>query len=99
MVGDVQNRIKIYSSVQIPSHAAIPLSELQAYAGLSGKLPAFSKLTLHRSEHDQHVGTCAVVFLQSAYLKVVEHLAQDSTREHGGFLLGYESLLDPGVPA
>jgi proteasome lid subunit RPN8/RPN11 len=99
MVGDVQNRIKIFSAVQPPSHAPVPLAELQAFASLSGRLPAFSKLTLHGSEQDKHARACAVVFLQSAYQKVVEHLAQDTTREHGGFLLGYESLLDPGVPA
>src|SRR5215467_13864961 len=99
MVGDVQNLIRIFSAVLSPSHAPVPLSELQAHASLSGRLPAFSKLTLHGSEHDKQARPCAVIFLQSAYQKVAEHLAEDTRREHGGFLLGYESLLDQGVPA
>ena len=36
-------------------------------------------------------GRCAVVFPQSAYRAVVAHLSEDTAREHGGFLLGYET--------
>jgi proteasome lid subunit RPN8/RPN11 len=34
--------------------------------------------------------TCTVIFYQSAYRQVIEHLREDITREHGGLLLGYE---------
>ena len=99
MVENVQNRIKILPAVQPVPHAPIPLAQLQAYARLSGRLPALANLTLHTSDHDGNAKKCAVVFLQSAYKKVVDHLARDTTREHGGFLLGYESALESGVPA
>lgn len=36
-----------------------------------------------------------VIFPQSAYRRVVEHLAEDTTRELGGFLLGYETEIGP----
>lgn len=36
-------------------------------------------------------GDCDIVFYQSAYLSIVQHLAEDTTREHGGLLLGYLS--------
>ncbi|HEY1191095.1 MAG TPA: hypothetical protein VGE74_25905, partial [Gemmata sp.] len=40
-------------------------------------------------------GDCDVAFLQSAYRTVVAHLKEDTTREHGGLLLGLE-LPAPG---
>lgn len=49
-------------------------------------------LTSHRSENEaHHAGECIVVFPQSAYRCVVDHLSKDVSREHGGFLLGYET--------
>lgn len=36
-------------------------------------------------------GDCTVIFYQSAYQQIVEHLREDVAREHGGLLLGYES--------
>ena len=36
-----------------------------------------------------------VIFPQSAYRQVVDHLSADKTREHGGFLLGYETQIGP----
>jgi proteasome lid subunit RPN8/RPN11 len=33
---------------------------------------------------------CNIIFPQTVYRKVMEHLAHDTSREHGGFLLGYE---------
>lgn len=40
-----------------------------------------------------HTGNCTVIFYQSAYQQVVEHLSADITREHGGLLLGYEGAM------
>src|SRR5262249_19451769 len=74
-------------------------SSLQGNGGVAGKLSVFSKLTFHRSDSEERERRCEVIFLQSAYQKVVEHLAHDTTREHGGFLLGYESSLESGTPA
>src|SRR5271157_4471698 len=45
----------------------------------------------HRCEgEDGCARPCNIVFWQSAYRKVVEHLSEDVSREHGGFLLGHE---------
>jgi proteasome lid subunit RPN8/RPN11 len=37
---------------------------------------------------------CHVVLLQSVYSKTVDHLASDTSREHGGILLGYETTME-----
>lgn len=39
---------------------------------------------------DAGVQPCNIIFPQSAYKVVVDHLSEDTSREHGGFLLGYE---------
>jgi proteasome lid subunit RPN8/RPN11 len=45
----------------------------------------------HRAENESPApGDCDVLVLQSAYRKVVAHLAADTSREHGGLLLGVE---------
>lgn len=79
--------------------AGIPrrIKVLQDESVAAGPAPAdgpvsLQGLTSHRSENDgHHAEECIVVFPQSAYRCVVEHLSADVTREHGGFLLGYET--------
>jgi proteasome lid subunit RPN8/RPN11 len=77
----IPKRIKLLQDESVsagPVRAEVPVS-------LQG-------LTDHRSENEvHHEGDCIVVFPQSAYRCVVEHLSADVTREHGGFLLGYET--------
>lgn len=53
---------------------------------------AFARaMTLHKCQGEQRrPGDCEVAVLQSVYLRVVEHLSADTSREHGGLLLGYE---------
>jgi proteasome lid subunit RPN8/RPN11 len=56
-------------------------------------LPDFGQYrkTLHRSrEENRRSGDCDVWILQSVYRQVVDHLTHDTSREHGGLLLGYE---------
>ncbi|HZI18329.1 MAG TPA: Mov34/MPN/PAD-1 family protein [Pyrinomonadaceae bacterium] len=48
-------------------------------------------MTLHKCQgEERRPGDCEVAVLQSAYQRVVEHLSADTSREHGGLLLGYE---------
>jgi proteasome lid subunit RPN8/RPN11 len=59
-----------------------------------GELPDLAQYrkTLHRSrEENRRKGDCDVWILQSAYRQVVDHLTHDTSREHGGLLLGYEA--------
>jgi proteasome lid subunit RPN8/RPN11 len=47
--------------------------------------------TFHRSrEENRRSGDCDVWILQTAYRQVVDHLSHNTTREHGGLLLGFE---------
>jgi len=79
--------------------AGVPkrIKVLQDESVSAGPVPAevpvsLQGLTSHRSENEgHHPGECIVVFPQSAYRSVEEHLSKDVTREHGGFLLGYET--------
>src|SRR5260370_27897692 len=49
-------------------------------------------LTSHLCEKEsRQTGDCLIVFPQSAYRQVVDHLSEDTSREHGGVLLGYET--------
>ncbi|MGA7409673.1 MAG: Mov34/MPN/PAD-1 family protein, partial [Bryobacteraceae bacterium] len=48
-------------------------------------------MTLHYSPKDAKAsGDCEVIISQTAYGQVVGHLSRDTSREHGGLLLGYE---------
>lgn len=59
-----------------------------------GSAPPFGDGVVTRRFRDQREkpapGDCDIVLLQSAYRTVVEHLRADTSREHGGLLLGLE---------
>jgi len=76
-----------------PSRIKVLADEPRAASGLSTQSAiSLRGLTSHRSEKEsREVGSCLIVFPQSAYRQVVTHLSEDTSREHGGFLLGYET--------
>jgi proteasome lid subunit RPN8/RPN11 len=101
--------IKILSSDVRPPEIDSKLAE-------SRSRPAFSKpyelsgLTRFQCDGEsKRAKECNIVFPQSVYRKVMEHLSQETAREHGGFLLGYEFhpsdaatptvLIEDAVPA
>jgi proteasome lid subunit RPN8/RPN11 len=45
---------------------------------------------------DRRPGDCEILFGQAAYLRIVEHLASDTSRELGGLLLGHEIVSEDG---
>lgn len=54
-------------------------------------LDKFGGMTFHFSPKDARApGDCDVVMSQRVYRQVVDHLSRDTSREHGGLLLGYE---------
>jgi proteasome lid subunit RPN8/RPN11 len=92
MAETIQSRIKIHSS-QDTTSPEIPMEDVPLL-GSQDRLGAYESWTSHKctGEKDE-ARACEVVMLQSVYRKVVDHLTRDTTREHGGFLLGYESTL------
>jgi len=94
-----RNRIKILSAgVPIAPNflplAEIPLGEGPRHVGDLGEL------TYHPHCGSEPPLVCSVVLLQSVYKKVNDHLSEDTKREHGGFLLGFESTVgDAKTPA
>lgn len=53
-------------------------------------LPPDRHLRLYRCRGEaRRAGDCDIIFGQWAYQRIVSHLAADTTREHGGLLLGY----------
>jgi proteasome lid subunit RPN8/RPN11 len=66
--------------------------EETAAAGAPGSRDGFHGINfLHRLKDERRrPGDCTVILYQSAYRDIVEHLGRDTTREHGGLLLGYE---------
>jgi proteasome lid subunit RPN8/RPN11 len=55
------------------------------------------RMTFHHSQKEKREsGDCDVVMSQEVYLEVVKHLSQDTSREHGGLLLGFEE--NEGTP-
>jgi proteasome lid subunit RPN8/RPN11 len=100
MVEDVKNRIKILSSSELSVSAPIPLSQIP-HGSSFGAEGSIGHFTLYRCEREaEHNKPCEVIFPQTVYQTVMNHLSQDTTREHGGFLLGYETFLDsPRTPA
>lgn len=91
-----KNRVKIFPESELPASAQSPRSRISAGFGLvSNQKGGLGSLTLYRCEGETEKNRgCHIVFPQSLYRKVVDHLSQDTTREHGGFLLGYEILGD-----
>jgi proteasome lid subunit RPN8/RPN11 len=72
---------------------SIPLSQIPLN-GPNGNEGILENLTLYRCDPDAEKNKhCDVIFPQSVYRTVVDHLSHDTTREHGGFLLGYESCM------
>ena len=50
-----------------------------------------TQLIRYRTENESNCTTpCNIIFPQSVYQRVVAYLKHDTSREHGGFLLGYE---------
>ena len=94
-----RNRVTINPATKAAGRASMPLAEVPVGDG-SRRLGDLGDLTLHRQADNQRPVVCEVVFLQSVYKKVVDHLKQETKREHGGFLLGYESAIgDAKTPA
>jgi proteasome lid subunit RPN8/RPN11 len=87
-----RNRIKINTPAKADAPELIPLAEIPFGDG-SRRIGDLGNLTLHQTSSTPPPVVCEVVLLQSAYKKVVEHLSQETTREHGGFLLGYETTM------
>ncbi|MFL6211942.1 MAG: Mov34/MPN/PAD-1 family protein [Pyrinomonadaceae bacterium] len=78
--------IKITAKPEAARGVAVPTAAPRATAqpNTSG-----SGWRLYRIKGEQHrPDDCEVVFSLSAYDKIVQHLSQDKTREHGGLLLG-----------
>jgi proteasome lid subunit RPN8/RPN11 len=58
---------------------------------VSGHEAGEARLVRHRTANEGRSATpCNIIFPQSAYQRIVTHLKHDTSREHGGFLLGYE---------
>lgn len=55
---------------------------------------------LHRCVNESEAATeCHVILFQTAYQQIMEHLKADTTREHGGILLGQVSQSQISTPA
>ncbi|MBZ5681010.1 MAG: Mov34/MPN/PAD-1 family protein [Acidobacteriia bacterium] len=81
MAGSKTSRIKVLEDESRSKRA----TSSEATVSLQG-------LTSHLCEKEsRQTGDCLIVFPQSAYRQVVDHLSEDTSREHGGFLLGYET--------
>lgn len=94
-----RNRVRINPAARSMGRESIPLAEVTVGDG-SHKLGDLGNPTLHRYTDNPRPVACEVVLLQSVYRKVVDHLKEETTREHGGFLLGYESVIgDTKTPA
>jgi proteasome lid subunit RPN8/RPN11 len=98
---ETAQRVKIFPESE---HCAgqVPFETLfRDLAARAGQQSGLGGLTLYRSEGEgERDRVCGVVFPQSVYQKVVAHLSDDITREHGGFLLGFENPVDtPDGPA
>jgi proteasome lid subunit RPN8/RPN11 len=98
MAENAKGRVTIYPVLEKPSPAPASYSRIST---LSGQESGIGGLTLYRCEGEtEKARGCNVIFPQSLYRKVVEHLSEDTSREHGGFLLGFEIPADqPGGPA
>lgn len=79
----------------------LPGAEEQTGVGSTGAQPArgasddLRKILAGHTRYrcineDANVQPCNIIFPQSAYQVVVDHLSEDTSREHGGFLLGHE---------
>lgn len=93
-----QNRIKILPAASAGVSPSIPPSEVPI--GNGSRHLSDLEFTPHEHRGNQQPLVCEVIMLQSIYKKVVDHLSQETTREHGGFLLGYETYIgDSKTPA
>jgi proteasome lid subunit RPN8/RPN11 len=94
-----RNRIKISAPAKTDTTELISLAEIPVGDG-SRRIGNLGSLSIHQTSTTPRAVACEVVLLQSVYKKVVEHLSQETTREHGGFLLGYETTMgDEKKPA
>jgi proteasome lid subunit RPN8/RPN11 len=91
---DSQTRsVRLTAKVKSASGESTVARKTDAELGHYGK-------TIHRfSEENRRNGDCDVWILQSVFRQVVDHLAHDTSREHGGLLLGYEIESAEGKPA
>jgi proteasome lid subunit RPN8/RPN11 len=56
-------------------------------------------LRLHRCEDEiANASDCDVILSQRAYRQIMKHLEADTTREHGGLLLGYRDRSESPTP-
>lgn len=56
-------------------------------------------LRLHRCRGEEtRLEDCDIIIFQSVYHRICKHLADDTTREHGGLLLGHVSYPDDATP-
>ncbi len=93
-----KKRVKIVPGEKTVKRDLMSLADVLVASG-SRPLGELGDLTLHHHKDAPRPLVCEVVLLQSVYRKVVDHLAQDTTREHGGFLLGFECAIGDGKPA
>src|ERR1700733_6262847 len=86
MPAEPTSRIKILTELVDPASGP---STVSAPPKVFGSLGGFFKYSC--DAEDAKKRSYNVIFPQSAYRQVVQHLSEDLTREHGGFLLGYET--------
>src|SRR4030095_15341295 len=84
MVNVFRSRIRVLAGEEVS-----PSAEVDQWLRNAAPLTSF------RCEgEDESAREGRIIFPQSAYSQVVEHLSHDTSREHGGFLLGYETFLE-----
>lgn len=101
MADEAVQRVKIFpESEHCPAGVSFE-TMFRDLAALANQQSGLGGLTLYRCEGEtEQDRVCEIVFPQSVYQKVVAHLSDDTTREHGGFLLGFENPVDkPHRPA
>jgi proteasome lid subunit RPN8/RPN11 len=91
MAENTESRVRIFPELEQPSTAPDSFSQIGGFGAASIPKEGLGGYTLYRCDGQTEMSPgCDIIFPQSLYQKVVGHLSQDATREHGGFLLGYE---------
>jgi len=92
MAGGFMNRIRVLTGSEDTSSFESSSPAVERIQKTVARLPENALLTsYHYRGEDVSGRECRIVFPQSAYEQVVQHLSHDTKREHGGFLLGYET--------
>ena len=85
--------------VKYPKEAEVQENVSWAKGVRSADIATLGGFTLYRckNEEEPRPGHYNILFSQRAYREVEKHLKEDTSREHGGLLLGYETGI--GGPA